>query len=68
MLEGRTLWELIDKRVEATPDALLGVDEDMRTLSFAELATEAERAAAGLANYGVKEGSVVDHWERCTGW
>jgi cyclohexanecarboxylate-CoA ligase len=62
MLEGRTLWELIDKRVEATPDALLAVDEDMRTLTFADFAEEAERAAAGLANYGVKEGSVVS-WQ-----
>ncbi|HKY14188.1 MAG TPA: AMP-binding protein [Microthrixaceae bacterium] len=62
MLEGRTLWELIDKRVEATPDALLAVDEDMRTMTFIELATEAERAAAGLANYGVSAGSVVS-WQ-----
>ena len=59
MLYGQSLWELVDKRVEETPDALLAVDEDMRTLTFAEFATESARAAAGLANYGVGEGSVV---------
>ncbi len=62
MLQGRTLWELIDARVDATPDALMAVDEDMRTLTFAEFAIEAERAAAGLADYGVTEGSVVS-WQ-----
>ena len=32
MVEGRTLWELMERRAEATPDALMAVDEDMRTL------------------------------------
>ena len=49
MLQGRTLWELIEKRVDATPDALMAVDEDMRTLTFAEYWSESERAAAGLS-------------------
>ena len=62
MLDGRTLWDLIDRRVEATPDALMAVDEDMRTLSFAEFSIEAERAAAGLAAYGINEDSVVS-WQ-----
>jgi len=61
-LSGATLWDLIDRRVEATPDALMAVDEDMRTLSFCEFAIEAERAAAGLAAYGIGEGSVVS-WQ-----
>ena len=39
MLQGRTLWELLEKRVAATPDALMAVDEDMRTLTFAEFKT-----------------------------
>ena len=59
MLSGTTLWELIDARVDATPDALLAVDEEMRTMTFAEFAIEAERAAAGLAVYGVGEDTVV---------
>ncbi len=59
MLQGRTLWELLDRRVEATPDALMAVDEDMRTITFAEYWSEAERAAAGLLDQGVSSGDVV---------
>ncbi|MCB1284230.1 MAG: AMP-binding protein [Microthrixaceae bacterium] len=59
MLTGTTLWQLINDRVEATPDALLVVDEDGRTMTFAEYAVASERAAAGLAALGVGEGSVV---------
>ncbi len=62
MLQGRTLWELLEKRVAATPDALMAVDEDMRTLTFAEFKTEAERAAAGFAAQGVQAGDVVS-WQ-----
>ncbi|MFM7064316.1 MAG: class I adenylate-forming enzyme family protein [Actinomycetes bacterium] len=62
MLQGRTLWELLEQRVAATPDALMAVDEDMRTMTFAEYRTEAERAAAGLANQGVQAGDVVS-WQ-----
>ncbi len=59
MLQGRTLWELMEKRVDATPDALMAVDEDMRTLPFAEYWAEAELAAAGLAAAGIGRGDVV---------
>jgi acyl-CoA synthetase (AMP-forming)/AMP-acid ligase II len=52
----------MERRVDATPDALLAVDEDMRTLTFAELWSEAELAAAGLAALGVAEGDVVS-WQ-----
>ncbi len=62
MLQGRTLWELIEQRVDATPDALMLVDEDMRTLTFAEFLAEAERAAAGLYLAGVRAGQVVS-WQ-----
>ncbi len=62
MLQGRTLWELIDQRVAATPDALMILDEGGRSLTFADYQVEAERAAAGLANLGVKEGTVVS-WQ-----
>ncbi len=55
----RTLWELMERRVDATPDALLAVDEDMRTLTFAEFWSEAELAAAGLAATGLGAGDVV---------
>jgi non-ribosomal peptide synthetase component E (peptide arylation enzyme) len=62
MLNGRTLWKLMEQRVNATPDALMMVDEDMRTLTFAEFWTEAERAAAGLHSAGVRAGHVVS-WQ-----
>ena len=62
LLEGRTLWELIDRRVEETPDALMAVDEDMRTITFSEFAEDAERAASGLAEFGVATDVVVS-WQ-----
>jgi acyl-CoA synthetase (AMP-forming)/AMP-acid ligase II len=62
MLQGRTLWELVEARSEATPDALLAVDEDMRTITFGEFAIEAERTAAGLLSVGVRTGTVVS-WQ-----
>jgi acyl-CoA synthetase (AMP-forming)/AMP-acid ligase II len=62
MLQGRTLWKLLEQRVNATPDALMMVDEDMRTLTFAEFWVEAERAAAGLHSAGVHAGHVVS-WQ-----
>jgi len=61
-LEGRTLWELIERRVAATPDARFGLDEDGRSLTFAEYQAAAERAAAGLMGLGVGEGVNVS-WE-----
>jgi acyl-CoA synthetase (AMP-forming)/AMP-acid ligase II len=62
MLQGRSLWELLEKRVDATPDALMAVDEDMRTITFAEYWSEAERAAAGLLAQGITSGDVVS-WQ-----
>jgi non-ribosomal peptide synthetase component E (peptide arylation enzyme) len=62
MLQGQTLWELLEERVAATPDALMAVDEDERRITFAEYREESERAAAGLAAEGVQEGDVVS-WQ-----
>ncbi len=62
MLEFSNLWDLLEKRVAATPEARFGIDEDGRTLTFAELKAEAERAAAGLAANGIREGDVVS-WQ-----
>lgn len=62
MLTGRTLWELMERRVDATPDALMAVDEDMRTITFAEYWSESERAAAGLMAQGLSAGDVVS-WQ-----
>ncbi|MEZ5169375.1 MAG: AMP-binding protein [Acidimicrobiia bacterium] len=57
--DARTLWELVDRRAELTPDALFAVDEDERHMSFSEYRAAAERAAAGLAGVGVAEGAPV---------
>ena len=61
--DARSLWELVERRAEVTPDALLGTDEDGRTLTFAAYRAAAERAAAGLvADHGVVEGMAVS-WQ-----
>lgn len=62
MLDAGNLWQLLERRVEATPDAAMAIDQDGRTLTFAEYRAEAERAAAGLARLGVGEGDVVS-WQ-----
>ncbi|MGV3760167.1 MAG: AMP-binding protein [Actinomycetota bacterium] len=61
-VDGGSLWELVERRAEATPDALAAVDEDGRTLTWAEAKAEAERAAAGLARLGIEAGDVVS-WQ-----
>ena len=61
-VDGGSLWELVERRAEATPDALAAVDEDGRTLTWAETKTAAERAAAGLSRLGVGPGDVVS-WQ-----
>jgi len=62
MLDGRTLWELLERRVDATPDAVMAIDETDRALTFSEYKAEAERAAAGLARLGIRAGDVVS-WQ-----
>ena len=63
MLDSFGLWDLVEQRAAATPDARLAVDEHGRSLTFGELKHAAERAAAGLhEKYGVGEGTVVS-WQ-----
>ncbi len=54
-----TLWELVRRRAEATPDAPMLYDEAGRALTFGEFAAKAERVAAGLLELGVGPGSPV---------
>lgn len=62
-----TLWELIERRAELTPDAPVliqaktgtGDAADDRTLTFGELRDRCERVAAGLHEMGVRPGTVV---------
>ncbi|MHB8662178.1 MAG: class I adenylate-forming enzyme family protein [Acidimicrobiales bacterium] len=48
--------------MERTPDALFGVDEQRREVTFAQLGEAALRVAAGLAARGIDAGSVVS-WQ-----
>src|SRR5947209_5797100 len=57
-----TLWALIERRADATPDAMMVVDESGRRLSFGDYRRAAEHAAAGLAALGVEEGVAVS-WQ-----
>ena len=57
-----SLWDLIEQRAAATPDASFGVDEDDRPLTFAEYRDACNRAAAGFAALGVTEGTNVS-WQ-----
>jgi acyl-CoA synthetase (AMP-forming)/AMP-acid ligase II len=62
MITGRNLWELIEARAADSGDAEMAVDEDGRTLTFAEYRDWCERAAAGFQAMGLQEGDVVS-WQ-----
>jgi acyl-CoA synthetase (AMP-forming)/AMP-acid ligase II len=62
MLDAGNLWQLLEARVAATPDAVMAVDQDGRTLTFAGYHAAAETAAAGLADLGIGAGDVVS-WQ-----
>jgi cyclohexanecarboxylate-CoA ligase len=55
----RGLWELVEGRADATPDAVLGVDEAGHRLDAAGFRDAAERAAAGLHALGVTADTSV---------
>ncbi len=59
MIEAATLWQLVERRAEETPDGIFGIDESGREQSFAQLRDEADRVAAGLHDRGVREGDPV---------
>jgi cyclohexanecarboxylate-CoA ligase len=54
-----SLWELLERRAEATPDARVLGDEAGREVTFAGLRDAAERVAAALHGRGVTRGDVV---------
>src|SRR5438270_1686328 len=58
MIEGRTLWELVERRTQGSPDALF-LDEGKRTMTCAEYRLAAEVAAAGVLAMGVGEDTPV---------
>lgn len=62
MIEARGLWELVERRAAATPDALFAVDDEDRTLTFAAYRDAALRCAAGLVARGLEPGMNVS-WQ-----
>ncbi|HVX21704.1 MAG TPA: AMP-binding protein [Acidimicrobiales bacterium] len=58
-IDGRTLWEVLARRVDATPDLEMACDQDGNRVTFAETARRAEAVAASMAARGVREGTVV---------
>jgi cyclohexanecarboxylate-CoA ligase len=58
----RTLWELVSRRAELTPDEVMVDDEQGRSLTFAQYRDAAERVAAGLSAHGVGSGTMVS-WQ-----
>jgi acyl-CoA synthetase (AMP-forming)/AMP-acid ligase II len=58
----RTLWELVERRAEASPDNPMLIAADGTTVTFGAFRQRAERVAAGLHAMGVGAGSVVS-WQ-----
>ncbi|HYI62985.1 MAG TPA: AMP-binding protein [Acidimicrobiales bacterium] len=59
MLEGRNLWELVEARAEASPEAVMTVDESGQRVTFGDYRASAEKVAAGLHGEGIGAGDVV---------
>jgi acyl-CoA synthetase (AMP-forming)/AMP-acid ligase II len=57
--ERQSLWHLIDQRVQATPDAVMAVDERGRTLTFGQCRDRGEALAAALHAQGLRPGATV---------
>ena len=58
----RTMWELVDRRAQLSPDHPLLIAADGETLTFGQFRDRAERVAAGLSGMGIRTGSVVS-WQ-----
>jgi cyclohexanecarboxylate-CoA ligase len=57
--DASTLWELLARRAERSPDAPMLIDEHDRTVSFGEFHAWSERVAAGLLDLGVTPDTPV---------
>src|SRR5699024_10874336 len=60
--DATTLWELVERRAAATPDATLLIDADGGRLTCREFRDRTERTAAGFAARGIGSGTRVS-WE-----
>ena len=59
--DAKSVWELIERRAELTPDRIM-LHADDRTVSFAEYRDLVERAAAGWYAAGIRAGVQVS-WQ-----
>jgi cyclohexanecarboxylate-CoA ligase len=59
LLEAPTVWDLVRRRAELTPDQPMLIDAADRRMTFGEFAARAERVAAGLHAQGVGAGTKV---------
>ena len=62
MSEEPKIWDLFAERVAVSPADLMALDDRGRQMSFAELHDTTLRVSAGLAELGVRNGSVVS-WQ-----
>jgi acyl-CoA synthetase (AMP-forming)/AMP-acid ligase II len=58
----RTMWELVDRRAQVSPDHPLLIAADGETVTSAQFRLRVERVAAGLHGMGIATGSVVS-WQ-----
>ena len=58
----RTMWELVDRRADASPDQHMLIAPDGETVTFGQFRDRAARVAAALHGMGVGTGSVVS-WQ-----
>ena len=56
---GISLWDLIERRADATPELVLAVDEIGRHITFGDYRQRVLETAAGLLDRGVKPGDAV---------
>ena len=57
--DASTLWELLERRADRSPDAPMLIDEQDRTVSFGEFKAWSERVAAGLIGLGITPDTPV---------
>jgi cyclohexanecarboxylate-CoA ligase len=55
----RTMWELVERRANASPDRPMLIAADGEVVTFDQFRLRAARAAAGLHAMGIGEGTVV---------
>ena len=58
----RTMWELVDRRAQVSPDHPMLIAADGETVTFGQFRQRVERVAAGLHGLGIATGSVVS-WQ-----